>query len=45
MLEAVGHPVKALERVAFGPLRLGALEAGEYRELKPSEVERLRSLG
>ena len=24
MLEAVGHPVHALERVAFGPLRLGA---------------------
>ena len=45
MLEAVGHPVRALERVAFGPLRLGALEPGEYRELTPAEVERLRSLG
>ena len=27
MLEAVGHPVRSLERVAFGPLRLGALRA------------------
>jgi 23S rRNA pseudouridine2605 synthase len=45
MLEAVGHPVRALERVAFGPLRLGALEPGEYRELTPAEVEHLRSLG
>ena len=45
MLEAVGHPVRSLERVAFGPLRLGALPEGEYRELTPSEIEHLRSLG
>jgi 23S rRNA pseudouridine2605 synthase len=45
MLEAVGHPVRALERVQFGPLRLGALQEGEFRELKPAEVEHLRSLG
>jgi len=45
MFEAVGHPVRALERVAFGPLRLGALDLGEHRALSPSEIERLRSLG
>jgi 23S rRNA pseudouridine2605 synthase len=45
MLEAVGHPVRSLERVAFGPLRLGSLQEGEYRELKPAEIEQLRSLG
>jgi 23S rRNA pseudouridine2605 synthase len=45
MLEAVGHPVYTLERVAFGPLRLGSLEVGGYRQLSPAEVERLRSLG
>ena len=28
MLEAVGHPVVALERVRFGPLRLGTLAEG-----------------
>jgi 23S rRNA pseudouridine2605 synthase len=44
MCEAVGHPVRALERVAFGPLRLGALAPGEHRRLTPAEVERLRSL-
>jgi 23S rRNA pseudouridine2605 synthase len=44
MCEAVGHPVRALERVAFGPLRLGGLEPGEHRRLTPAEVERLRSL-
>jgi 23S rRNA pseudouridine2605 synthase len=45
MLEAVGHPVRALERVQFGPLRLGGLGEGEFRELKPAEIEHLRSLG
>jgi 23S rRNA pseudouridine2605 synthase len=45
MLEAVGHPVRGLERVQFGPLRLGALQEGEFRELKPAEIELLRSLG
>jgi 23S rRNA pseudouridine2605 synthase len=45
MLEAVGHPVRALERVAFGPLKLGALDPGESRRLTPAEIERLRRLG
>ena len=42
MCEAVGHPVATLERVAFGPLRLGELAVGEARRLDPAEVERLR---
>ncbi len=42
MCEAVGHPVRELERVAFGPLRLGALALGAYRRLGKGEVERLR---
>src|SRR3954471_4000230 len=41
MLEAVGHPVRSLERVAFGPLRLGGLEPGEHRPLSAAELERL----
>ena len=45
MFEAVGHPVRALERVAFGPLRLGGLDPGEHRALTAAEIERLRSLG
>jgi 23S rRNA pseudouridine2605 synthase len=43
MLEAVGHRVTALERVAFGPLRLGGLEPGAHRRLTAAEVERLRA--
>ena len=42
MCEAVGHPVDELERVAFGPLRIGSLAPGEARLLSPAEVERLR---
>lgn len=42
MCEAVGHRVTALERVAFGPLRLEGLRAGEFRRLTPAEMERLR---
>ena len=44
MLDAVGHPVVSLERVAFGPLRLGDLPLGRHRVLKPAEVEELRRL-
>ena len=43
MCEAVGHPVTALERVAFGPLRLEGLAPGESRRLTAAEVERLRA--
>ena len=45
MFEAVGHPVRSLERVAFGPLRLGSLEIGGYRALTAAEIEHLRELG
>jgi 23S rRNA pseudouridine2605 synthase len=42
MCEAVGHPVLALQRVAFGPLRLGGLEPGAHRRLDEAELRRLR---
>jgi 23S rRNA pseudouridine2605 synthase len=42
MLEAVGHRVVNLRRVAFGPLRLGELAAGRHRRLTAAEVQRLR---
>jgi 23S rRNA pseudouridine2605 synthase len=42
MCDAVGHPIVALQRVAFGPLRLGELAAGRHRRLTAAEVERLR---
>ncbi len=41
MCEAVGHPVKRLERVAFGPLQLGDLPRGRWRKLTAGEVQSL----
>jgi 23S rRNA pseudouridine2605 synthase len=45
MCEAVGHPVRRLERIRFGPLALGALEPGAHRQLTDSEIEQLASAG
>jgi 23S rRNA pseudouridine2605 synthase len=44
MCEALGHTVLELQRIAFGPMRLGALQPGAHRQLRPAEVERLRAL-
>ena len=44
MVEAVGHRVVELERVAFGPLGLRGLEPGKSRRLTKAEVDRLRRL-
>jgi 23S rRNA pseudouridine2605 synthase len=42
MCEAVGHPVLALERIAFGRLKLGELASGASRRLNEAELARLR---
>ncbi len=41
MCETVGHPVRALERIAFGPLSLGSPALGRHRRLSRSEVASL----
>jgi 23S rRNA pseudouridine2605 synthase len=41
MCEAVGHPVKRLERIRFGPLELGDLPRGRWRKLTGAEIEAL----
>ena len=42
MCEAVGHPVRRLERIRFGPLELGSLREGACRKLTRDEVSELR---
>lgn len=42
MCEAVGLNVKRLKRTMIGPLKLGMLQPGEYRELTKAEVSALR---
>jgi 23S rRNA pseudouridine2605 synthase len=41
MCATVGHPVRRLERVAFGTLKLGELGVGAHRLLTEEEVETL----
>jgi pseudouridine synthase len=43
LLEAVGHPVSKLKRVALGPVTARGLEPGQFRSLAPHEVRALRS--
>lgn len=42
MWEKFGYLVLKLKRVAFGGLKLGTLEPGEYRLLRPEEVRKLK---
>jgi pseudouridine synthase len=41
--EALGHPVKKLERVRLGPIKLGRLRPGKWRHLSAVEVQRLKA--
>ncbi len=43
MLAAVGHPVKALKRTAYGDLKLGSLEPGAYRFLSKKDLKKIFS--
>jgi 23S rRNA pseudouridine2605 synthase len=43
MCEAVGLAVKGLHRSAYGPLRIGTLPRGAWRDLTKEEVRRLRA--
>jgi pseudouridine synthase len=45
MLEAVGFKVLKLVRTRIGPLTLDGLQVGQWRDLTPAEVARLRDAG
>lgn len=42
MCARIGHPVRALQRVRYGPLSLRGLPTGAWRDLMTSEVAALR---
>lgn len=42
LMEAVGYPVLRLRRVRFGPIRLGDLPPGGWRELTKREIRALK---
>ncbi len=44
LLARVGHKVQRLTRIAVGPIRLGEMPRGAYRQLTPEELKKLRSM-
>ena len=38
LMEEVGHPVRRLVRLQFGPIRLGRLRAGDVRRITGTEL-------
>ena len=44
MFEATGHEVLALSRLRFGPISLGELRTGTWREVTPRELAALRAI-
>lgn len=44
MTAAVGHPTLRLVRWAVGPITLGGLVPGEWRHLRPAEVDELEGV-
>ena len=44
MLEAIGHPVDQLRRIAIGPIRDAKLKLGRWRDLTDAEVKLLKKL-
>jgi 23S rRNA pseudouridine2605 synthase len=45
LLEAVGHPVRRLKRVRYGPIELGDLAPGDWRRLTRAEQAAIRRGG
>lgn len=45
MFRAIGHPVRRLIRMRYGPIRLGDLAPGAWRHLEPREVRALDAVG
>jgi 23S rRNA pseudouridine2605 synthase len=44
MCSAVGLPVRDLRRIRMGPITLGRLKPGQWRDLTPAEVKRLKAV-
>jgi 23S rRNA pseudouridine2605 synthase/16S rRNA pseudouridine516 synthase len=42
MCAFIGHPVRKLTRTRMGPIKLGDLRPGHWRDLTAKEVDRLK---
>jgi 16S rRNA U516 pseudouridylate synthase RsuA-like enzyme len=43
MIDAIGHQTIRLKRVKYGPIEIGTLARGEWRDLTPEEVASLKA--
>jgi pseudouridine synthase len=43
MCASIGHPVRKLTRIRMGPVSLGSLRPGQWRDLTPEEVKKLKA--
>ena len=43
MLQKIGHKVQRLKRISYGPVELGKLPEGKWRQLSNAEVAKLKS--
>jgi 16S rRNA U516 pseudouridylate synthase RsuA-like enzyme len=43
MMDALGVKIRSLKRVTLGPIELGDLSLGRWRELSAEEVDALRA--
>ena len=43
MLDALGHPVISLKRLSMGPIDLQGLKKGQFKYLKPKQVEQVKN--
>lgn len=44
LFSAIGHPVRKLKRVGYGPIRLGEIPVGQFRPLTDEEMEKLKQI-
>jgi pseudouridine synthase len=43
MCASIGHPVRRLTRIKMGPIGLGDLRPGQWRDLTPKEIDKLKA--
>jgi 23S rRNA pseudouridine2605 synthase len=44
MMEEINIPIKSLKRISIGPIEIGNLKKGQYRELNKEEISNLKNL-
>ena len=42
MLDFLGHPVISLKRISIGPVNLNGLKKGQFKYLKPKQIQQIK---